>query len=193
MLAALTNCLFLLATSLFTFLETLHELTLNFDNETQRRTTQSEHAGLWIYMVPFGLMKLLLAGSFILIFRDRSVFAYLKQRLAAVDPHDLAQQPLPSHSPDSSSGSPLPTSQDYLLHSFYLVCFIEMLENAAGLAGMMARRLAMFETSLSFIVALVNVVITVPLFYDLVHILLQGLPLAHRRPLQRLVEQAGYI
>lgn len=38
--AALVNCLFLLATSFFTFMETLHELAVNFDRKTERRSTQ---------------------------------------------------------------------------------------------------------------------------------------------------------
>ena len=60
------------------------------------------------------------------------------------------------------------------MHSFYLVCFIEMLENLAAVLGIiiMATKLDMFETSLSFLVGLVNIIITVPLFYDLVKILM---------------------
>ena len=49
-----------------------------------------------------------------------------------------------------------------------------MLENLAGVLGiiMMATKLDMFETSLSFLVGLVNIIITVPLFYDLLKILM---------------------
>lgn len=95
--AALVNCLFLLATSLFTFMETLHELTINFDRNVERRSTQGEHAGLWFYMVPFAIVKVLLSGSFIFIFRDKSLFSYLRSRLAAIDPHDLTNARIQSY------------------------------------------------------------------------------------------------
>lgn len=51
---------------------------------------------------------------------------------------------------------------------------------------MMATKLDMFETSLSFLVGLVNIIITVPLFYDLLKILMQAVPLAHARTLEKL-------
>lgn len=63
-----------------------------------------------------------------------------------------------------------------------------MLENLAAVLGiiMMATKLDMFETSLSFLVGLVNIIITVPLFYDLLKILMQAVPLAHARTLEKL-------
>ena len=42
-------------------------------------------------MVPFAVVKVLLSGSFIFIFRDKSLFSYLRSRLAAIDPQDLTQ------------------------------------------------------------------------------------------------------
>lgn len=63
-----------------------------------------------------------------------------------------------------------------------------MLENLAGVLGiiMMATKLDMFETSLSFLVGLVNIIITVPLFYDLLKILMQAVPVAQSRTLEKL-------
>ncbi len=149
-------------------------------------------------MVPFAVVKLILAGSFIFIFREKSLFSYLKSRLAAIDPQDLAASQIEHFAfkqeeedlrPDQlhavAQGDRSGTSHQYLLHSFYLVCFIEMLENMAGVVGILisVTKFDMFETALSFLVALVNIIITVPLFYDLVRILMQGVPIAYQRTL----------
>ena len=45
----------------------------------------------------------------------------------------------------------------------------------------MTQKFDMFETTFSFLVALVNMVITVPLLYDLIKIVLQAVPLKYQR------------